>query len=353
MAGCVTGSLVWDLFARTETGGECNTFNKYIPTKHGNTSGMIRHLALHKEPHKEYLEKKNAREAIKEKEKEAGKKRKCHFDQVPTKQPKLDFKPPSDSAIQNKFEDALLEYIADFGVSFRQAAGLKDLISVVNRKIKVPSRWSLARKTNDKAKKVLNEVKNIMAAVRASEELVSIGFTTDLWTSRAGDSYISLTCSFIDHNWRLHRWTPFVRHFPGRHTGERIALKLDNMIEELGLDDLEIKKWSVNDNASNQKKAIEDSNYLQEYNCDIHTMQLGIGDTFKETNGMTNVLENSKGIAKFTNQSTVALEQLKAECKAQNVRFRKPKNPNETRWNSSYACMDSIFHLRKPLGIDG
>ena len=183
-----------------------------------------------------------------------------------------------------------------------------------------------------------------MAAVRSSEELVSIGFTTDLWTSRAGDSYISLTCSFIDHNWRLHRWTPFVRHFPGRHTGERIALKLDNMIEELGLDDLEIKKWSVNDNASNQKKAIEDSNYLQEYNCDIHTMQLGIGDTFKETYGMKNVLENSKGIAKFTNQSTVALEQLKAEGKAQTVRFRKPKNPNETRWNSSYACMDSIFH---------
>ena len=155
MAGCVTGSLVWDFFARTETGGECNTSKKYIPTKHGNTSGMIRHLALHKE-RKKYLEKKNAREAIKEKEKEAGKKRKCHFDQVPTKQPKLDFKPPSDSAIQNKFEDALSEYIADFGVSFRQAAGLKDLISVVNRKIKVPSRWSLARKTNDKAKKVLN-----------------------------------------------------------------------------------------------------------------------------------------------------------------------------------------------------
>ena len=53
------------------------------------------------------------------------------------------------------------------------------------------------------------------------------------------------------------------------------------MIEELGLDDLEIKKWSVNDNASNQKKAIEDSNYLHEYNCDIHTLQFGIGDTFK------------------------------------------------------------------------
>ena len=57
-----------------------------------------------------------------------------------------------------------------------------------------------------------------------------------------------------------------MKDFPGRHTGERIALKLDKMIEELGLDDLKIRKWSVNDNASNQKKAIQDSAYLEEYN---------------------------------------------------------------------------------------
>ena len=82
---------------------------------------------------------------------------------------------------------------------------------------------------------------------------------------------------------------------------------------------------------------------------EIHTMQLGINDAFNDTNGTKAVLDNSKGIAKLTHQSTVALEELKKECKAQNVKFRKPKNPNETRWNSSFACMESIFHLRKPL----
>ena len=114
-----------------------------------------------------------------------------------------------------------------------------------------------------------------------------------------------------------------MKHFPGRHTGERIALKLDKMIEELGLDDLKIRKCSA--------------------------VQLGINDAFKATNGRKAVLDNSKGKAKLTHQSTVALEELKKECKAQNVKFRKPKNPNETRWNSSFPCMESIFHLRKPL----
>ena len=59
---------MWDYFFKDATGGVCNTRKKHIPTKHGNTSGMIRHLALHKIPHQEYMDKKTAREDIKKKE---------------------------------------------------------------------------------------------------------------------------------------------------------------------------------------------------------------------------------------------------------------------------------------------
>ena len=354
-SGSVSRSLVWCHFSKKDDGkgAVCKYCKKYIPIKYGNTSGLIRHLPLHKEAYKEYEDQKKVRDDKKAEEVEE-KKRKAGTgsgDSRQMKQPKLNFEKPAvtDPVLQEKFDDALLEYIATSGVSFAQAAGLKDLIAVVNKRIKVPSKWTLARKTDIKAKAVLGEVNKIMAAVRASEELVSIGFTTDLWTSRAGNSFISLTTSFIDHKWRMHRWTPFVKHFPGSHTGVRIALQLDSMIEELHLDTIAIQKYSVNDNAANQKKAIQESAYLTEYNCDIHTMQLGIQDTFKDVVGMKTVLDNSKAIARFTHQTTLAMEQLKKECKLHGVPFRKPKNPQETRWNSSYACMESVWHLRKPL----
>ena len=118
----------------------------------------------------------------------------------------------------------------------------------------------------------MKQVHNIIAAVKTN--LLSVGFTTDLWTSRAQDAYMSLTFSFIDDNWRLHRYTPFVKYFPGSHTGERIALELDEMIDELELSSPRIAKYSVNDNASNQKISIRESVYLTEYNCDLHTFQL-------------------------------------------------------------------------------
>ena len=48
-----------------------------------------------------------------------------------------------------------------------------------------------------------DDIAAILMTVR--EDLLSIGFTSDLWTSRALDSYISLTITFIDKNWVIHR----------------------------------------------------------------------------------------------------------------------------------------------------
>ena len=68
---------------------------------------------------------------------------------------------------------------------------------------------------------------------------------------------------------------------------------------------------------------IRESFYLTEYNCDLHTLQLGIGDTFK---GVKNVLGKCKQIAKFAKQSPQSMEQLQKECLEKNIPFRKLKN---------------------------
>ena len=76
------------------------------------------------------------------------------------------------------------------------------------------------------------------------------------------------------------------RYFPERHLGTTIALELDGMIEELGLEIDAIDKWSTNDNAANMVKSIRESLYLKGYFCDIHTLQLAIDDAFKDVEGM-------------------------------------------------------------------
>ena len=82
----------------------------------------------------------------------------------------------------------------------------------------------------------------------------------------------------LSRDWILHRWTPFVKYFPESHTGVLIKLKIDGMIEQLGLATPSLltaallhpsetpamlneapppKKYVVNDNAPNAVLAIK------------------------------------------------------------------------------------------------
>ena len=76
-----------------------------------------------------------------------------------------------------------------------------------------------------KATQIKQEIIDIVSTVKA--DLNCAGFTTDMWTSASGDPFMSLTLHFIDKNWRLHRWTPYIAPFPASHTGKNISLGLD------------------------------------------------------------------------------------------------------------------------------
>ena len=120
-----------------------------------------------------------------------------------------------------------------------------------------------------------------------------------------------------------------------------ISLGLDAMIESLGLAEENIQLWSINDNASNMHVAIRESKYLRELNCGIHTISLAVCDTFKDVQGMKKVLKRSKKLAKFAH-SEGPMRQLKNAVESSGLKFKKPKNPGETRWSSQVDCMESL-----------
>ena len=74
----------------------------------------------------------------------------------------------------------------------------------------------------------------------------SLAVTTDCWASKKNDPYISLILHFIDSQFYLHRWTPFVNNFTVKHTGMSPNAKLEDLIGTFDLPE-EIPIWSVND----------------------------------------------------------------------------------------------------------
>ena len=193
-------------FNKLEEGkASCKTCGRHLVTLYGNSTGLVRHLdTIHRALLANFEEKKKQRdETRKRKTPSAG-----HKNPSPKRQKEDFFKKPTevDKELDTKFHDALISHIAKTCTSFNQYSGnsFQKVISVANRRIKVKSRHSLSRLTEKKADQVRDDIAAILLSVK--DELCSIGLTTDLWTSLALDTYISLTMTFIDKNWYIHRW---------------------------------------------------------------------------------------------------------------------------------------------------
>ena len=148
---------------------------------------------------------------------------------------------------------------------------------------------------------------------------------------------MSLTLHFIDKNWRLHRWTPYIAPFPASHTGKNISLGLDAMVEELGLAGHQWEMFCVNDNAANVKLGIKPTKHMNQYLCDIHTLNLASKDASKNTPGVIGLTKKNRALAKFTKKSpTVAERVLKREAEKENIPYRKLANPPRSTWNGQF-----------------
>ena len=342
-------SHIWKLFTKLEGNGDrskCNTCNKEYASRGGTTSALINHLkANHKELHQQYLaETKSKSNPPKKRPGELA------ANQPSMKQKKIeDCIPESENALNDAITDTIVDFLADSGIAFR-VVGLDSfhkLMRIANRRIKLKHPVTYSRIVKVRAEEIRKDILDIISTVKT--DLSCISFTTDMWTSRAGDPFMSLTMHFIDKNWQLHRWTPYVAPFPARHTGSNIALGLDAMVEELGLSGQQWELFSVNDNAANVKLGIRLSQHLKQYLCDIHTLELAVKGTFKNVHGMKAVLKKTKAIGTFTHTSTVATTELKREAAKEKIKFRKIANPPTTRWTGKHENLKSILYLKKPL----
>ena len=266
-------------------------------------------------------------------------------------------KPPLDPKIQGRWMDAVVDYAASTQISFEAVSGehFKKLIAAIpmssRNRVEVRSRRTVVRHVSSSAESLLNDIQRIIE--NEKDSLQSVCFTTDMWTSREGDCFISLTIHFVSKEFKLLRFVPFCSHFVEKHTGRNIKLRLDEMLESLGLLELPVKKFVVNDNAANAKCAIRLSDRLCQYLCKIHTLQLAINDTLSKgvclSVGCKSVVVKAQEIAKYIKKVNIAKPQVKEACSATKIKYTSAKIPCPTRWNTRLTNMKSVQKLKPAL----
>lgn len=145
---------------------------------------------------------------------------------------------------------------------------------------------------------------------------VSVSLTTDCWTSINNDSFIAVTCSFINEKWKILSPVLKTRYLSERHFAEYLKDELNTVIE-----DWEIKNRIfaiVHDNASNIKNVATfiDKNYV-DIGCAAHTLQICInnamGTSKTSNNPISKTINAASRLVSHFNHSTLANNELKKD----------------------------------------
>lgn len=197
----------------------------------------------------------------------------------------------------------------------------------------------------------------------------SVSLTSDIWAGNAKEDYISVVAHYVSSDWELQKRVIGFRLIEVKHSGENIAERIGNVVEEFGLTD---KIFAVSlDNASSNSKAYESlaplfSGYLGYYpaptpsdphkvkyllvhqRCACHIINLIVKSGMKR---MKPWIDDFRTAINFLNSSNQRIALFKDYCNAKGFKPRKFGLDMEVRWNATYLMLKHLIPYKDVFSV--
>jgi len=193
--------------------------------------------------------------------------------------------------------------------SIVESKGFKNLIAILEPRYKIPTRKTFSLEI---IHQLYEEVKNFIISKYNLCNL-KLAFTTDLWTSINGDSFLSLTAHFIDTKCQRVNLSLETIPYSRNHTAVEISNHRKEALMNWGIN-YKDPFYFVHDNASNISLAIEMLGYTSIY-CANHTLQLVIKNAL-DFDEISNILKDLRIVAKHFHQSPKSSRLLRERQKS-------------------------------------
>ena len=187
-------------------------------------------------------------------------------------------------------------------------------------------------------------IKSKLYAELQSSEAVSL--TCDGWTSRATQSFLTVTCHFVNKNWELSSKILQTDHFEGSHTGQKIGFELKSVMTDWGISE-KVGVITV-DNASNMTVAVEVSGVDLKLGCFAHTLNLASNKALNIPS-LDKILGKVRSVVTYFHKSNISTEILKEKQVALQMPKHKLIIDCKTRWNSTYQMLQRFLEQRPAI----
>jgi len=256
--------------------------------------------------------------------------------------------------INKKRQELVSNCIANFiakdmmAISVVEGKGFTEMMSTIVPGYKVPSRSAIKKRIETLYQLEQRRVKKII------DNISHISLTTDCWSSRAIESYYTVTAHGIDSNWNFKSLVLCTSVMTERHTGQNLKNRLLETLNHWGIINKTVS--IAHDNAANivcAMKLLKDepgAKDIDGVHCFAHTMQCSINAGL-QIDHIKLILDTCKSIVSHFKHSNVAYD---AYRNAQNTSDnhapkRKLIQFVKTRWNSVYHMVDRLIEQRSSI----
>ncbi len=190
---------------------------------------------------------------------------------------------------------------------------------------------------NTAVPRMYEEVEEAVKTSLSSAQRVAL--TCDGWTSRATESYVTITSHHISDEWEMVTHVLQTRAMHESHTSSNIADLLKRAVDKWGLQDKDVA--IVVDNTSNMTTTAELASMLH-FKCFAHTLNLASQHGLKMP-AVQSLLGRVRRITSFFRRSTIGSYVLKQKQKLLNLEQHKLKTDVVTRWNSAHDMLQRFL----------
>lgn len=171
-----------------------------------------------------------------------------------------------------------------------------------------------------------------------------VPLTTDIWTSRTQQAYLTVTAHFITEKWKMESKVLQIRERPERHIGVNISERLKAAACEWNIANDRLAAV-VRDNAANMVLAVDLVGEWDDLGCFGHTLQLAVNAGLN-LNPLSHLLAAAHKLVGHFKHSVAAVASLNNKQKAMNVPEHSLIQDVFTRWNSTYFMMERLAGKR-------